>query len=140
MKSCCLNSDKMEHVNFCWTILGLDKTGLNKMGRSTPGLGTRQILMPPTHYSYAENNFYAVTSTIKEKVKFLPFKPFEFQICATPNEESRQQASPPLKVVSRGQTLFRTEGEGLGLGHRATCRPAPWSAYQSQHSIQSHDT
>ena len=53
--------------------------------------------MPPTHYSYAENNFYAVTSTIKEKVKFLPFKPFEFQICATPNEESMQQASPPLK-------------------------------------------
>ena len=43
-------------------------------------------------------------------------------------------------LVSRGQTLFRTEGKGLGLGHRATCRTAPWSAYQSQHSIQSHDT
>ena len=43
-------------------------------------------------------------------------------------------------VVSRGQTLFRTEGKGQGYGHRATCRPAPWSAYQSQHSIQSHDT
>ena len=47
---------------------------------------------------------------------------------------------PPTVIVSRGQTLFRTEGKGLGLGHRATCRPAPWSAYQSQHSIQSHDT
>ena len=45
-----------------------------------------------------------------------------------------------VEVVSRGQTLFRTEGKGLGLGHRATCRPAPWSAYQSQRSIQSHDT
>ena len=43
-------------------------------------------------------------------------------------------------IVSRGQTLFRTKGKGLGHGHRATCRPAPWSAYQSQHSIQSHDT
>ena len=47
---------------------------------------------------------------------------------------------PALAVVSRGQTLFRTEGKGLGCGHRATCRPTPWSAYQSQHSIQSHDT
>jgi len=45
-----------------------------------------------------------------------------------------------LRLVSRGQTLFRTEGKGLGFGRRATCRPAPWSAYQSQHSIQSHDT
>ena len=44
------------------------------------------------------------------------------------------------RVVSRGQTLFRTAGKGLGFGHRATCCPAPWSAYQSQHSIQSHDT
>ena len=26
-------------------------------------------------------------------------------------------------VVSCGQTLFRTEGKGLGHGHRATCRP-----------------
>ena len=24
-------------------------------------------------------------------------------------------------------------------GHRAVCRPGPWSVYQSQHSIQSHD-
>jgi len=45
-----------------------------------------------------------------------------------------------LKVVSHGQTLFRTEGKGLGHGHRAVCRPTPWSANQSQHSIQSHDT
>jgi len=44
------------------------------------------------------------------------------------------------KLVSRGQTLFHTEGKGLGHGHRANCRPAPWSAYQSQHNIQSHDT
>jgi len=43
-------------------------------------------------------------------------------------------------LVSRGQTLFRTEGKRLGYGHRATCCPNPWSAYQSQHSIQSHDT
>ena len=42
-----------------------------------------------------------------------------------------------VEVVSRGQTLFRTEGKGLGYGHRTV---APWSAYQSQHSIQSHDT
>ena len=48
--------------------------------------------------------------------------------------------SPSIYLVSRGQTLFRKEGKGLGFGHRATCRPAPWSAYQSQHSIQSHDT
>ena len=48
--------------------------------------------------------------------------------------------APKRNIVSRGQTLFRTEGKGLGLGHRATCRPAPWSAYQPQHSIQSHDT
>jgi len=46
----------------------------------------------------------------------------------------------PFALVSRGQILFRTEGKGLGFGHRATCRPAPWSAYQSHHSIQSHDT
>jgi len=26
-------------------------------------------------------------------------------------------------LVSRGQTLFRTAGNGLGHGHRATCRP-----------------
>jgi len=26
-------------------------------------------------------------------------------------------------IVSRGQTLFRTEGKDLGYGHRATCRP-----------------
>ena len=26
-------------------------------------------------------------------------------------------------LVSRGQTLFRTEGKGLGHDHRATCRP-----------------
>ena len=31
-------------------------------------------------------------------------------------------------------------GKGLGHGHRAVCCPAPWSVYQSQHSIQSHDT
>jgi len=43
-------------------------------------------------------------------------------------------------LVSRGQTLFRTKGKGLGHGHRTVCCPAPWSAYQSQHSIQSHDT
>ena len=43
-------------------------------------------------------------------------------------------------LVSRGQTLFCTEGKGLGHSHRAVCRPAPWSVYQSQHSIQSHDT
>ena len=43
-------------------------------------------------------------------------------------------------IVLRGQTLFRTEGKGLGYGHRTVCRPAPWSAYQPQHSIQSHDT
>ena len=57
---------------------------------------------------------------------------------------SMHGTAPPHKtyvvLVSRGQTLFRTEGKGLGYGHRATCRPAPWSAYQSQHSIQSHDT
>jgi len=45
-----------------------------------------------------------------------------------------------LGLVSHGQTLFHTTGKGLGHGHRATCRPTPWSAYQSQHSIQSHDT
>ena len=45
-----------------------------------------------------------------------------------------------IDIVSCGQTLFHTEGKGLGFGHRETCRPAPWSAYQSQHSIQSHDT
>ena len=28
-----------------------------------------------------------------------------------------------IKLVSRGQTLFRTEGKGLGFGHRATCHP-----------------
>jgi len=43
-------------------------------------------------------------------------------------------------LVSGGQTLFPTEGKGLGYGHRATCRPTPWSVYQSQHSIQSQDT
>jgi len=51
---------------------------------------------------------------------------------------------PGNKAIARlvlcGQTLFRTEGKGLGHGHRAACRPASWSAYQSQHSIQSHDT
>ena len=26
-------------------------------------------------------------------------------------------------LVSRGQTLFRTEEKGLEYGHRATCRP-----------------
>jgi len=30
---------------------------------------------------------------------------------------------PLPKVVPRGQTLFRTEGKGLGFGHRATCCP-----------------
>ena len=43
-------------------------------------------------------------------------------------------------IVSHGQTLFSTEGKALGHGHWAVCRPAPWSAYQSQCSIQSHDT
>ena len=43
-------------------------------------------------------------------------------------------------LVSHGQTLLRTEGKGLGHGHRAVCRPAPWGAYQSQHSVQSHDS
>ena len=47
---------------------------------------------------------------------------------------------PSYIIVSRGQTLFCTEGKGLGFGHRATCCPTLWSAYQSQHSIQSHDT
>ena len=48
---------------------------------------------------------------------------------------------PMQELVSRGQTLFRTEGKGLGHGHRAVSgRPTLWSAYQSQHSIQSHDT
>jgi len=28
-----------------------------------------------------------------------------------------------LEIVSRGQTLFRTKGKGLGHGHRTTCRP-----------------
>jgi len=28
-----------------------------------------------------------------------------------------------FEIVSRGQTLFRTEGKGLGHGHRATCCP-----------------
>jgi len=42
-------------------------------------------------------------------------------------------------VVPRGQTLFRTKGKSLGFGHKTVCRPTPWSAYQSQHSIQSHD-
>ena len=42
--------------------------------------------------------------------------------------------------VSRGQTLFLIKGKGVGYGHGAVCHPAPWSAYQSQHSIQSHDT
>jgi len=40
-------------------------------------------------------------------------------------------------VVSHDQTSFRTEGRGLGHGHRAVCRPTLWSAYQSQRSIQS---
>jgi len=40
-------------------------------------------------------------------------------------------------LVSRGQTLFCTEGKCLGHGHRAVCCPTPWSAYQSQHRIQS---
>ena len=44
------------------------------------------------------------------------------------------------RLVLRGQTLFPTEGKCLGHGHRAVCCLAPWSAYQSQHSIQSHDT
>jgi len=35
--------------------------------------------------------------------------------------------SSDTALVSRGQTLFRTEGKGLGFSHRATCRPAPWS-------------
>ena len=43
-------------------------------------------------------------------------------------------------LVSHGQTLFHTEGKGLGHGDGAVCHPTPWSAYQSQHSIQSHDT
>ena len=47
-------------------------------------------------------------------------------------------ASSPL--VSRGQTLFRTEGKGLGHGHGAVYHPALWSAYQSQHSIFRHMT
>ena len=37
---------------------------------------------------------------------------------------------PAPVVVSRGPTLFHTEGKSRGYGHRATCRPAPWSAYQ----------
>ena len=44
------------------------------------------------------------------------------------------------RLVSCGQTLFHTKAKGLGHGHRAVCCPAPWSAYQSQCSIQWHDT
>ena len=42
--------------------------------------------------------------------------------------------------ISHGQTLFRTEGRGLGHGHRAVCRSTPWSVDQSQCGIQSRDT
>jgi len=41
--------------------------------------------------------------------------------CQTLNLISKSTAM--LAVVSRGQTLFRTEGKDLGYGHRATCRP-----------------
>jgi len=46
---------------------------------------------------------------------------------------------PTRGLVSRGQTQFHTKGKGLGHGHITICHPALWSAYQSQHSIQSHD-
>jgi len=90
VKSCCLNSDKVghSHVNFL-----LDELGFDKMGRHQVWERGKYSCHP----LIIENNFYAVTSRIKEKVRFLPFRPFEFQICSTPNEESRQQASPPLK-------------------------------------------
>jgi len=34
-----------------------------------------------------------------------------------------QVSGTPATLVSHGQTLFRTEGKGLGHGHRATCHP-----------------
>ena len=54
--------------------------------------------------------------------------------------QSMLHIEPSTTLVSRGQTLFRTEGKGLGHGHRAVCHPTPCSVYQSQCSIQSHDT
>ena len=40
----------------------------------------------------------------------------------------------PVTVVSHGQTLFHTEGRVWDMAIEQ------WSAYQSQRSIQSHDT
>ena len=61
-------------------------------------------------------------------------------ICAHTHTYLQTHLHTCTTLVSRSQTLFRTKRKGLGFGRRATCRPAPWSAYQSQHSIQSHDT
>ena len=45
-------------------------------------------------------------------------------------------------IISIGNSIFGLVAlqNELGHGHRAVCRPVPWSVYHSQHSIQSHDT
>jgi len=63
-----------------------------------------------------------------------------YMLCIAEGIRERAEASLWYSIVSRDQTLFRTEGKGLAHGHRGVCCPAPRSAYQSQHSIQSHDT
>ena len=85
-------------------------------------------------------NSYTVESGIATKyVIFFLISIVHSLVLSNPPFQS-SVVTPLIILVSRGQTLFRTEGKGLGFGHRATCRPAPWSAYQSQHTIQSHDT
>ena len=41
---------------------------------------------------------YVVTSRIKEKVRFSPFRPSEFKICATPNEERNKPPQDTLQA------------------------------------------
>jgi len=86
------------------------------------------ITNPPPHFPYKNSSHCEHISAV-----FL-FRSFTTCWCSNIPSLTAQ-----TDLVSRGQPLFRTEGKGLGFGHRATCRPAPWSAYQSQHSIQSHD-
>ena len=99
------------------------------------------VIYSPLLSSTKSRNSYTVqfkVSMVTEQLRNLPSIASVTRVVSMPMVSKHCHLYCGL--VSHGQTLFRTEGKGLGFGHRATCRPAPWSAYQSQHSIQSHDT
>jgi len=63
----------------------------------------------------------ATTLTIMRPGKVYPLS--SSRLAADVKWIAVQLELPGTVLVSRGQTLFRTEGKGLGFGHRATCRP-----------------